>query len=259
MGRAFLAAIAPAELDALARAHRTQRQADEAVIQAAEQQLERKRHQVALAERQCNRVDPDNRLVAAELERRWEAVWIELKADETALAAWQAAPATAPAALDRSLASKVVALTGRLPVLRADPATGNAQRKTLLRCLIEKVVLDRGSHDVAHVRIVWRDGAVSELAVARPATCLASLARGAEMRVCILELARADHPDDEIAAALTREGHRLGPRCPDRVLPVTVQGIRLAAGLRTGTLRTRWCHAPGRLGVTAERMGIPAK
>lgn len=45
------------------------------------------------------------------------------------------------------------------------------------------------------------------------------------------------------------------------MLPVTVQRIRLAAGLRTRTPRTRWHHAPDRLGVTAmaERMGIPAK
>ncbi len=260
MGRALLAAIAPAELDALARAHRTRRQADEAVVQAAAQQLERKRYQAALAERQYNRVDPDNRLVAAELERRWEAALMELKADEEALAARQTAPATAPVGLDRSLASKVVALTGRLPALWADPATGNAQRKDLLRGLVEKVVLDRGPHDVASVRIVWRGGAVSELAVARPVTRLASLARGAEMRDRILELARAEMPDDEIAAALTREGHR-SPRCPDRVLPATVLRLRLAAGLRVKTQRTRWRHAPDRLGVTAmaERMAIPAK
>lgn len=260
VGRAFLAAITPAELDALARAHRTRRQADEAVIQAAEQQLERNRYQAALAERQYNSVDPDNRLVAAELERRWEAALVDLRAAEEALAARQAAPATAPAGLDRDLTAKVVALTGRLPALWADPATGNAQRKALLRCLVEKVVLDRGPHDVASVRIVWRGGAVSELAVARPVTRMASLARGAEMHARVLELARADHPDDEIAAVLTREGHR-SPRCPDRVLPVTVQHIRLAAGLRTRAQRTRWHHAPGWLGVTAmaERMGIPAK
>jgi len=260
VGRAFLAAIAPAELDALARAHRMRHQADEAVIKAAEQQLERKRYQAALAERQYNKVDPDNRLVAAELERRWEAALIELKAAKDALAARQAAPANAPAGLARSLASKVVALTGRLPALWADPATGNATRKELLRCLVEKVALDRGPHDVASVRIVWPGGAVSELAIARPVTRMTSLARSAEMRERILELARAEVPDNEIATVLTREGHR-SPRCPDRVLPVTVQRIRLAAGLRMKTPRTRWCHTPDRLGVTAmaERMGIPSK
>ena len=67
-------------------------------------------------------------------------------------------------------------------------------------------------------------------------------------------------PDDEIAATLTHEGHR-SPTCPDRVLPVTVQRIRLAAGVKVKAQRTRWCHPPGLLGVTAmaERLGIPSK
>ena len=85
---------------------------DTALRSSAERQLERKRYAAALAERQFNRVDPDNRLVAAELERRWQA-----------------------------------------------------QRKALLWCLIDKVVLDRGEHDVALVRIVWRGGAVSNIEV----------------------------------------------------------------------------------------------
>ena len=43
------------------------------------QQVERLRYQALLAERQYNRVDPDNRLIAAELERRWETALRELR------------------------------------------------------------------------------------------------------------------------------------------------------------------------------------
>lgn len=46
--------------------------AAEKVRHAHLHQLERLRYEAALAERQFRRVDPDNRLVAAELERRWE-------------------------------------------------------------------------------------------------------------------------------------------------------------------------------------------
>jgi hypothetical protein len=77
---AFLTALAPAELDALSKARRAQRQEDSALRASAERELERKRYAAALAERQFNRVDPDNRLVAAELERRWEAVLNEVRA-----------------------------------------------------------------------------------------------------------------------------------------------------------------------------------
>ena len=61
-------------------------QMDTALRTSAERQLERKRYAAALAERQFNRVDPDNRLVAAELERRWEAALNEVRAAEEALA-----------------------------------------------------------------------------------------------------------------------------------------------------------------------------
>ena len=69
---AFFRALAPAELDAYARAVATRREADEAVLRAQAQQVERLRYRAALAERQYDQVDPDNRLVAAELERRWK-------------------------------------------------------------------------------------------------------------------------------------------------------------------------------------------
>ncbi|MBR1087811.1 hypothetical protein JQ621_10090 [Bradyrhizobium manausense] len=55
------------KIDALSRARKTQRQADEALRHAEEQQVQRLRYQATLAERQFNRVDPDNRLVASEL------------------------------------------------------------------------------------------------------------------------------------------------------------------------------------------------
>lgn len=67
---AFLTALAPAELDALSRARQAQSQVDAALRANAKREVERTRYAAALAERQFNRVDPDNRLVAAELERR---------------------------------------------------------------------------------------------------------------------------------------------------------------------------------------------
>ena len=70
---AFFAAVGPEELEAWNRAQDARRQAEDALDRAEAQQVERLRYQALLAERQFNRVDPDNRLVASELERRWEA------------------------------------------------------------------------------------------------------------------------------------------------------------------------------------------
>lgn len=110
---------------------------------------------------------------------------------------------------------KVISLTGRLPQIWGDEAISDAHRKALLRCLIEKVVLDRGEHDLALARIVW------ELEVKMSVNSVTELTRGTEMRERSLALARDGVPDDEIAAILTQEGHR-SPRCADKVLPITV-------------------------------------
>ena len=255
---AFLTALAPAELDALSRARRAQHQVDGALRAGAERQLERKRYAAALAERQFNRVDPDNRLVAGELERRWEEALKEVRAAEEALAQQSVPQPISPMAIGKALNSKVIVLAGRLPQIWRDPATTDAQRKALLRCLVEKVVLDRGEHDIALVRIVWRGGAVSDLEVKMTVNAVTSLTRGIEMRDRLLDLARAGMPDDEIAATLTGEGHR-SPNCTEKVLPITVQRLRLGAGIKVAAQRNRWTHDPTLLSPPelAARLNIP--
>jgi DNA invertase Pin-like site-specific DNA recombinase len=255
---AFLTALAPAELDALSRACRAQHQTDTALRSSAERQLERKRYAAALAERQFNRVDPDNRLVASELERRWEEALSEVRVAEAALAQLSAPKPLGQRMIGKPLSDKIIVLAGRLPQIWADSATSDAQRKALLRCLVDKVVLDRGERDVALVRVVWRGGAVSDIAVKMRVNAVANLTHGKEMRDRALDLARAGLPDDEIAAILTAEGHR-SPNCADKVLPVTVQRLRLGAGIKAATQRTRWDHNPDLLSATemAAKLNIP--
>ncbi len=258
---ALLEAIAPAEIEAWGHARKAQRQADEAFRRAEEQQVERLRYQAALAERQFNRVDPDNRLVAAELERRWEAALVELRQAEAALAQRTAAVAsTRPDMLDPRLRAKVVSLGQRLPGLWADPSVSRAHKKALLRCLIDKVVLRRNARDRAAVRIVWRGGAVSELEVTLPVNALTALSRFPEMEARVLALARAGVDDVAIARALTAEGHHSAQHCT-AVLPSTVRSIRLQHGLKLVPEPTRWPPMPGWLTVTgiAARLRVPEK
>jgi hypothetical protein len=255
---AFLAALAPAEFEALSRAYRAQHQIDTTLRSGAERQLERKRYAAALAERQFNRVDPDNRLVASELERRWEAALTDVREAEDALAQLSAPKPLTQRAIGKPLSDKIVVLTGRLPQIWADTATTDAQRKALLRCLVEKVVLDRGEHDIALVRIVWRGGAVTELDVKMRVNSVANLTRGREMRDRLLDLARAGALDDETAAVLTSEGYR-SPNCAEKVLPITVQRIRLGAGIKVTAQRKRWAHDSSSLSANelAAKLNIP--
>src|SRR5229473_3759565 len=257
---AFLEAVAPAEIDALSRARKAQRQADEALRHAEEQQVQRLRYQATLAERQFNRVDPDNRLVASELEQRWETALSELRRAEEALARRALPVPHQSVGVDPHLRAKVVALGERLPAIWADPATRREHRKALLRCLIEKVVMRRSARDKAEVRIVWRGGATTELIVMMPVNSLAALPRYAEMERRICELATKGLYDDQIVQILADEGHR-SPWRGIAVLPSTVRGIRLRHGIKAVQRQTRWPPVKGCLTVTqlAERLNIPTK
>ena len=253
---AFLAAVAPAEIDAWARARKAQRQSDEALQRAEAQQVDRLRYEARLAERQFNRVDPDNRLVAAELERRWEAALLELRRAEETLARRKTTAASEPDRIDPRLRAKVVALGQRLPELWADPSVSREHRKALLRCLIDKVVMRRVARDKADVRIVWRGGEITEMTVMLPVNAISALPRHAEMAARVVELARAGVDDAEIARQLTAEGHR-SPSSAG-VLPTTVQGIRLRHRLKSPLKTTRWAKISGRLSVpeVAVHLGV---
>src|SRR5439155_16286742 len=76
---AFFEAVSAVELDLYEQAQAAVRGETEQLGHAHRQQLERLRYQAHLAERQFLKADPDNRLVAAELERRWEASLRDLK------------------------------------------------------------------------------------------------------------------------------------------------------------------------------------
>ncbi|WP_428483772.1 recombinase family protein [Rhodopila sp.] len=258
---AFLDAVTPAEMDAWSEARRVECQADTALRRAEEQQVERLRYQASLAERQFNRVDPDNRLVAAELERRWEAALVELRRAQAALAQYMAPTrAGAPATLEPQLRVQALAVGQGLSALWADPGVSREHRKALLRCLIDKVVLRRTARDAAAVRVVWRGGEVSEMQVALPVNELAALPRGSEMEARVLELARAGVRDPEIVQILTAEGHR-STRLNLRILPSTVQAIRLRHGVKAAWRCTRWPPVPGWLTVAqaAARLPVPEK
>jgi DNA invertase Pin-like site-specific DNA recombinase len=225
----FFEALAPAELDAYARAVATRREVGEATLRAQAQQVERLRYRAALAERQFDQVDPDNRLVASELESRWEAALRDLRQAETALAKARAEDNEVAAALDADLRAAFTDASRRLPELWHGAVLTAAQKKALLRCLIDKVVVHRTAPDCIHTRIVWRGGDVSAFDVTMPVGSLTAVSRHEEMEARILEMAQAGQDDAAIAAELSAAGFRSPMRT--EVLQSTVRSTRLRHGL----------------------------
>jgi hypothetical protein len=228
----FLEALAPAEFEALTRARALLRQEGEQERQARLQQLDRLRYQAQLAERQFQRTDPDNRLVAAELERRWEAALRALKEAEEA---WQRAAAArvCPEALEADTARAFQEGAGQITRLWQEGRLPAAQQKALLRCLIDKVVVRREGSDAAEVRVVWRGGATSTAVIPVPASSWARLSCTAQVEEGVARLAGEGKSDQETAAALTQQGLR-----SPRNAGVSVDAVRRIRK-RQGVVRPR--------------------
>jgi DNA invertase Pin-like site-specific DNA recombinase len=219
---AFFQAVSPVELDVYARAVAAQTEATERIDHAHQQQVERLRYAAALAQRQFNRVDPDNRLVAAELEKRWEGALSELKQAEEAETLRQRNSVTL-VALPPDLQAAFTDIGRKLPSVW--PQLSHATQKALLRCLIDKVVIHRAARDTVQVRIVWKGGDTTTQMIPIPVGSLADLSTAEEMKTIILDLSTKGQSDKEIAQYLTSLGHRSPMRTS--VLPNTVKIIRL--------------------------------
>lgn len=222
---AFFEALSPLELDAYAQAVAAQQHTDQQIAQAQQQQLTRLRYQAALAERQYNQVDPAHRLVAAELERRWEEALRTLKHAEATYTQQQRLTPP-PVVLPPELRTAFTELGQRLPAIWDQSVLSRQQKKALLRCLIEKVVIHRSPHDSVQIRIVWQGGDTTACVIPVPVGAFADLSTAEAMEKLIVQLAKQGQTDDAIAQHLTELGYR-SPMRQDVVLPSTVQIIRL--------------------------------
>ena len=221
---AFFEALTPVELDGYTRAMAAKKQAEEEVERAHTQQLERLRYRAALAERQYNRVDPDNRLIAAELEKRWETALRDLRQAEEAYAVREQTPEI-PFTLSAELKAAFSDVGKRLPEIWQAATLTRQHKKALLRCLIDKVVLHRLARDQVQTRIVWKGGETTTLQIPVAVRSLAHLSSAQDLEQRILQMAAEGKSDPEIAQQVTAQGYRSAMQ--PYVSPHTVQAIRL--------------------------------
>jgi len=225
---AVFQALSPVELDVYAAAVATQQATAQNVTHAHHQHLERLRSEATLAGRQFNHVDPDNRLVAAELEKRWEGALADLKqAEETEATRIISPPSLL--ALNSELQTAFRAIGQHLPALWQQGLVSQRHKKALLRALIDKVVVHRFARDQMQARIVWKGGETTTFVIPVPIGTFKDLAGAEDMERLILERSAAGILDEEIAQELTDLGYRSPMGLV--VLPSTVKGIRLKQGI----------------------------
>jgi DNA invertase Pin-like site-specific DNA recombinase len=252
---AFFAALSVVELDAYHGAVANQQQTEAATQRAQRQQLQRLRYQAAVVQRQFEHVDPANRLVAAELERRWETALRDLQQGEMAFQSRSQSQITVEE-IPADLQAAFIQLGKKLPDLWPTEVLSRMQKKALLRGLLDKVVVQRVGRDQVQIRIVWRGGDVTEYVIPIPVGSLAELSTSQELEARVLQLYHAGKTDDEIVRELSAAGFRSPMH--QKLLVSTVRNLRL----KHHCFQTRHQSHPrsvtGFLTVTqvAERLGL---
>ena len=228
----FVAALAPAALDACLQAAAQLEDGRNAALAQHQRQVEQARYNAARAERRYRAVDPDNRLVARGLENEWETALRELADAEAELGRRQTAR---PRALTPQEKQAILALGDDLGQVWDAPATTDKDRKQLLRTLLEEVNITlhrEGTDPHASLVLRWKGGAISELTV--PLRRRQPTIRTDEDTVGLIRRLAVHYPDAQIAGILNRQGRR------------TARGMSYTAS-RVQSLRHHWkipCHQP---------------
>jgi len=216
----LLAAVQPAALEAsLAAVAGVERERGELDRQW---KLKRARaaQEVDRADRQHRACEPENRLVARELERRWEDA---LKRQRELDDEFDRRRRCAPEKLDDTALSSIRALAADLPAVWSAPSTSPADRRRIARRLLERVVVtvDRASERVDAV-LHWIGGAVRPHAIARSVDRYSLRSDHPRLVARIRELADGRIDSSAIAARLNAEGFHP----PKRTMPFSGEMVR---------------------------------
>jgi DNA invertase Pin-like site-specific DNA recombinase len=193
-----------------------------------QQRLLRARYDTERAERQYHSVEPENRLVARTLEQRWEEA---LHAQRQLQEDYDRFVQAQPPQLTEAERTRVQALAADIPALWHAPQTTRADRKEMIRCVVDKVVVTRAPADAAvGIAIHWKGGQLTRHTCRCRLHSYADLPDGEELRRRVLYWRQRGCTAAAIADKLTAEGFR-PPRRGDRFTVQMALDLLHACGL----------------------------
>lgn len=223
----LLAAVSAHAVEAAIVATARATKADQDVRQALNREFEEAKYEADLAGRRHEAVDPAKRLVARELEARWDAALARVTTLEERIARVDATSASRPT-VDREA---LLALAHDLPAAWNAPSTDMRTKQRIVHILIREVVVDLDdATNEAVVTIHWAGGRHTEIRVARMRT--------------------GRYPADRHPSAV-EVVRKMGGKWPDRELAVTMNRMRCKTpdGGTWTTVRVR--ELRDRLGIAA--------
>lgn len=210
IARLVLTVLEPAALELSLGAGEDLRRERERLDRHRRQRLERARYEADRAARQYHAVEPENRLVVRELERRWEQALAAVREVEEEYDRFRR---DQPAELTPDDRGMIMSLASDIPALWGAGTMTASDRRVVVRHVVERVeVAVQGETEWAEVVVHWSGGFVSRHEVRRPVRRIEQLRDHAALMDRVLELHQAGRTSGEIADRLNAEGFRPAKR-----------------------------------------------
>jgi hypothetical protein len=201
----LLEALRPAGIEAARRAAELGEQAYRQQAQRLSEELKQREYEAERARRQYDRVEPENRLVAGELEQRWNEALSQVAAARSRLEECKKRHASP---LSEAEVGRLSSLGKRLETVWDAPQTDMTLKKQIVRLLVQEVIVQPDeSGDRVDLWIHWTGGHHTPLTVP-----LSARARGGPRgdAKAVIGVLRAVCDDGGLAQALNRNGVRCG-------------------------------------------------
>jgi DNA invertase Pin-like site-specific DNA recombinase len=226
----ILEVVTPASLELSLRATAEYERERAALDKQWHLRLERARQNTGRVYRQYNAVEPDNRLVARTLERQWEEALLAERAIEEDYTRFKE---NQPQHVTVAERAQIEELAHNLPTVWHSPQTGVADKRRVVRLLLERVVVwAPASSQEVRVHLHWSLGTVTEHRITRPVLSWGQLASTATVLQFIQSWQAEGWPSHRMAEELNAAGYKT-----PKGKPFTAESVRqlLARGVPRGT------------------------
>ena len=168
--------------------------------------LERAAFDAERAGRHYHLVEPENRLVARQLAKEWEE---KLKEQQQLQEEYQRFVHEQPQQLSAQERQAIQELANNLPLLWSAETTTQAQRKEMIRQVIQTIQVGvQGESEQVNVTIAWVGGAISQAQIIRPVAKWAQLSYYPQLCERLRQLVEDEWSINDITDQLNQEGFR---------------------------------------------------
>lgn len=176
------------------------------ITQSIEMEIQQANYEADRAFRQYDKVDPENRIVASELEKRWNEALLNIRQLERKLEEVKSMECKEPLITEKSL----LPLVNSFPDIWKNPDTGMVLKKRIIRCLLEEIVayVNKETSELKFI-LHWKGGQHSQLITKRNRTGCHRNLTDKNIVDLVKELSIVC-PDEKIAIILNKLGYKTG-------------------------------------------------